>query len=220
MFSILPLRGGRFCFCIDLSKGGITNVNGERRESSTFTDTIETETLKTTIGNKSDLGVGKGLVGVGEVKVEDVVGTGGGGLNQSGPFSISSGNFALRDGTSQDDLVGVVTTVVRGINNGLQDVTLGTKTDSDMVSVSRGARTLGLPTVTHVVTTTGQQDVGTGSVVLVGALNSTTAVTAESEINNGARKSKQKCYQLSCIDKLIFIKTYFLSSGQTGVTLP
>lgn len=139
------------------------------------------------------------LVSVGKVKVEEIMRTGGGGLDQSGPFSISFRDFLGGVGGLQDDLVGVVTAVVGGVNDSLQEVTLITETNEDVISVSRSTRTLGLPTVTHVLTATGQQDVGTRSVMLVGYFNSTSTVTTESEINDGTivGNSYQLIYCLS-----------------------
>jgi hypothetical protein len=165
---------------------GISNINGENGKSSTFTDTIETETLNTTIRDQDNLGVSKDLVGVRKIKVEEIVRTSGSRFNQGSPFSISFRNFLIRGSSLQDELVRIVTTVVRGINNSLQEVTSVTKTNKDVVSVSRSTRTLGFPTVTHVGATTRQEDVGTGSVMLVGNFNSTTTVTTESKIDDSA----------------------------------
>lgn len=142
------------------------------------------------------------LVSVGEVKVEEIVRTSGSGLDQGGPFGISLRDFLGGVGSLQDDLVGVVTAVVGGINDSLQDVTLITETDEDVVSVSRSARTLGFPTITHVLTTAGQQDVGTGSVMLVGDLDSTGTVTAESEIDDGTIENFHLSAYLVCYHDL------------------
>lgn len=199
-----------------LLSSGISNINGESGESSTLTNTIKTKTLETTIGNNDDLGMGEDLIGVGKVKVEEIVRTSTGRFDQGGPLSISFRDFLSGVGGLQDDLVGIVTTVVGGINDSLQDVTLITETDEDVISVSRSTRTLGFPTVTHVLTTTGQQDVGARSVMLVGNLNSTGTVTTESEINDGTIGiliSLSISYRDLC-------KTYDLSSGQIGETLP
>lgn len=199
-----------------LLSSGISNINGESGESSTLTNTIKTKTLETTIGNNDDLGMGEDLIGVGKVKVEEIVRTSTGRFDQGGPLSISFRDFLSGVGGLQDDLVGIVTTVVGSINDSLQDVTLITETDEDVISVSRSTRTLGFPTVTHVLTTTGQQDVGARSVMLVGNLNSTGTVTTESEINDGTIGiliSLSISYRDLC-------KTYDLSSGQIGETLP
>lgn len=199
-----------------LLSSGISNINGESGESSTLTNTIKTKTLETTIGNNDDLGMREDLIGVGKVKVEEIVRTSAGRFDQGSPFSISFRDFLSGVGGLQDDLVGIVTTVVGSINDSLQDVTLITETDEDVISVSRSTRTLGFPTVTHVLTTTGQQDVGARSVMLVGNLNSTGTVTTESEINDGTIGiliSLSISYRDLC-------KTYDLSSGQIGETLP
>lgn len=205
-----------FLYMNYLLSSGISNINGESGESSTLTNTIKTKTLETTIGNNDDLGMREDLIGVGKVEVEEIVRTSTGRFNQGGPFSISFRDFLSGVGGLQDDLVGIVTTVVGGINDSLQDVTLITETDEDVISVSRSTRTLGFPTVTHVLTTTGQQDVGARSVMLVGNLNSTGTVTTESEINDGTIGiliSLSISYRDLC-------KTYDLSSGQIGETLP
>lgn len=206
-----------FCICMNyLLSSGISNINGESGESSTLTNTIKTKTLETTIGNNDDLGMREDLIGVRKVEVEEIVRTSTGRFDQGGPLSISFRDFLSGVGGLQDDLVGIVTTVVGGINDSLQDVTLITETDEDVISVSRSTRTLGFPTVTHVLTTTGQQDVGARSVMLVGNLNSTGTVTTESEINDGTIGiliSLSISYRDLC-------KTYDLSSGQIGETLP
>jgi hypothetical protein len=179
----------------DLLGSGISDINRKRGKSGTCTDTIETETLKTTIRDQDDLSVSEDLISVRKIKVEEIMRTGRSGFDQGGPFSISLRNFLIRGSGLQDELVRVVTTVVRGVNDSLQEVTSITETDEDVISVSRGTRTLGLPTVTHVGTTTGQEDVGTGSVMLVGDFNSASTVTTESEIDNSA--NDKKCLSIS-----------------------
>jgi hypothetical protein len=85
----------------------------------------------------------------------------------------------------------VVTLEVRGIDFGLQKATLVTQTNDNEISVVRCTRTLGLPSVTHVVTTSRQKKVTTRTIVLITDNNSMATVTEIGKIDDftGRRES-------------------------------
>lgn len=102
--------------------------------------------------------MGEDLVGVLKIKVELFMGTNLALRNDSNPLVVNR-DLLIRVGGLEEDGGRVVTLEVRGIDLGLQQMTLVTKTDNDKVVVVRGARSLCFPSVTHVFTTTGQKKV-------------------------------------------------------------
>lgn len=132
-------------------------------------------------GNDDDLGVGVDLVGVEGVKVEEVVGADGAVLDDGVPGGVL---VVIGLGGLEADAVGVVAAVVGGVDLGLEDVALGTELDHDVVAVAGGARTLGLPAITHVLAAARQEQVAAGRVVLVAGEHSLGAVANVGKVDH------------------------------------
>jgi hypothetical protein len=134
-------------------------------------------------GEDGDLDVGEDLVGVLKIKVELLMGSNLALRHDSEPFVVDR-NLLIRVGSLEKDRGRVVTLEVRGIDFGLQQVALVTKTNDDEVVVVRSTRSLGFPSVTHVVTTTGQKKVTAGTIMLIANDNGVTTISKEGKIDN------------------------------------
>lgn len=165
----------------------------------------------------------KDLVCVGNIKVKDTMRTNLGVVGKkSDPLSISSRHFTITVGSFKANAIREVTLEVRSVNFSLKNMSLVTKTNHNMITVSRYTRTLGLPSITHVLTTTRQKDIVARGIMLIGNLNSASTIANECKINDGTKR-KTIMHKLLASKKVTFLLchvTYFGSLGQIGTTVP